>query len=391
MESCRSSSTQVNFLDEHDYEMRVIKWLKFCQAIHSLLCDPYLLQPPLHNITIMLDRASKDSCFNTTGLIVYSIVMVMSVAIILTNGILICVICRNKKLRTIPNLIIVSLAASDFLSGFNFLYSSSVSLALMVTSLNFEYQRLFSLLALRENRTLCLAFDGPGLLFTCMMSSLLSLALIAAERYISIFFEYKYPNLLTKTKVSVAITSIWSLSFVVGILPLLGWNKYDHYCQLTAIMDYDYLVLWSSICIFIACIVLYIYTRIFMVALKHSHQITNQSSTVSGASSSDSSSMETRVTAASTNASGSVRSQPIFTRRPAWKAVKTTALILGCFLVAWTPLLVYLLAYHSEYVNTTAYYLIAWTLTNSLLNPLIYGYRNKDIRKSVINMFCCRS
>lgn len=73
-----------------------------------------------------------------------------------------------------------------------------------------------------------------------------------------------------------AIIVIWLISLIVSILPLVGWNNWNGTCQLTDVMHYDYLVLWSSICFICGFLILFIYLRIFIVARKHSRQIEAQ-------------------------------------------------------------------------------------------------------------------
>jgi hypothetical protein len=50
-----------------------------------------------------------------------------------------------------------------------------------------------------------LLLDGPGLLFACMMSSVLSLGMIAGERYIAVFHSYRYPFWITTQRLVAAI------------------------------------------------------------------------------------------------------------------------------------------------------------------------------------------
>jgi hypothetical protein len=48
-----------------------------------------------------------------------------------------------------------------------------------------------------------------SIMFACMMSSVLSLGMIAGERYIAVFHSYRYPFWITTQRMVAAIIGLW--------------------------------------------------------------------------------------------------------------------------------------------------------------------------------------
>ena len=75
---------------------------------------------------------------------------------------------------------------------------------------------------------------------------------------------------------------------------------------------------------------------------------------------------------------------------PSVRAVKTIAIILGTFYLCYLPLLIYILAFKNSYSNFVINVLASLALINSLLNPLIYGFKNRGIRLALTSLIRCR-
>ncbi|OWF48959.1 probable G-protein coupled receptor No18 [Mizuhopecten yessoensis] len=272
---CSINTTDLEFLpaDTNSSILQVSRWMNFCRAVYVDKCDMYSLTPRPRDIPAMFRNASYDDCFDTRTLIAYCISIILSSAIICTNTTILVVFFRNRSLRTCSNVPIMSLAISDFLTGVAFTYSSIWNLVLLSSGYEFDIQKTLAYIRMRTNYFLCLTLDGTGLLFTCLMSSVLTLGVIAVERHIGIFYPFKYSQWITTRRMVRVIVTVWVVSLIVGILPLCGWNKWTDKCQLTEVMDYSYIVLWTSICFLSGVIMLYIYMRIFILSRRHSRQI----------------------------------------------------------------------------------------------------------------------
>ncbi|XP_048777962.1 octopamine receptor-like [Ostrea edulis] len=519
MSDCTFNSTTVNFLEATSDLEKVTKWLRFCKAAYVDKCDMYSLKPPLFNLSFLYSEATEEDCLDTKQLTAYCISMILSILIILANSVILgaFVYGRNRLLKS-SNIPIISLALSDLLTGITFLYSSTWNLIILDAGYDFDLMKIQQYTSLRANYYLCLTLDGPGFVFACMMSSVLSLSVIATDRYLAIFHSYRYHFWITTPRMVFSIIIIWIISLIVSVVPLLGWNNWSGTCQLTEVMHYDYLVLWSSICFICGFLILFIYLRIFIVARKHSRQIeaqvTSTSSTsenvpaeprmskdlttmksrnttsgslrsskstvdyledsgchdvieMNNMSTQESNTLEPRnkekpsdedqvqeksdqrkgaspetgtsnsqkenehksedvgqsktpenKTTADDASSGTKRQETrkstgatvVFIKdsknpsrtsnkqvdkkrfqKPSMKAVRTTAMILGAFYLCWTPLLVYLLLkVQDQFHNLMVYYLFVVTQLNSLFNPLVYGFRQSDIKATLHRMRTCQ-
>lgn len=369
-----------------------IKWLHFCQTVHVERCDLTQLTPPLSNLSLLLSQASYEDCMSPRELAIYCVSVILSVLILAANSVVLLVIRLHQKLQTITNIAMVSLALSDLLTGLTFMYSAIWNLLTMSAGYQFDFYKIQYYISMRSNYYLVLMFDGPGLLFTCLLSSVLSLVTIATERYVAIFYPYKYPHVLTKQRMFLVVGVVWVISLTVGILPLCGWNNYNGGYMLVDVMSYDYLVLWSTICFLSAFVILCIYIRIFFVARKHTRQIEARVGTISATfstSHSGNSTADSRVDFVTRQIARTINDVNVRPRHSSIKAVKTIAIILGSFYICWIPFLIYLLVVRHQEDNFTIFCLAVVTEFNSLFNPLVYGLRNKEMRTCIVALLTC--
>lgn len=274
MAVCNISSAEVNFLSPNLTNLdTVIRWMKFCQIVYIDHCDINSLEPTLSNIPSLTGEATHADCFNTKQLASYCVSIILSAVILFANILIIAAFMSSRKLWTSSNLPILSLAFSDLLTGLAFVYPTSWGFIILVTGYDFDIFKVLQYVTKRQNYYLCLLLDGPGLLFACMMSSVLSLGMIAGERYIAVFHSYRYPFWITTQRMVAAIIGLWVISIIVAILPLCGWNNWDGSCQLLNMMHSGYLIFWTTICFICGFLILFVYIKIFSLARKHNRQI----------------------------------------------------------------------------------------------------------------------
>lgn len=75
------------------------------------------------------------------------------------------------------------------------------------------------------------------------------------------------------------------------------------------------------------------------------------------------------------------------------KALRTVAVLVGCFLVLWSPFfvvcMVQFLCKSCQLTNVLENYLWLLGLSNSLINPLLYAFWQRDVRLQITAMFPC--
>ncbi|KAF3852939.1 hypothetical protein F7725_006294 [Dissostichus mawsoni] len=83
-------------------------------------------------------------------------------------------------------------------------------------------------------------------------------------------------------------------------------------------------------------------------------------------------------------------------RETVFNLMKTVSMILGCFVMCWTPALVVLLldGLGCERCKVLRYekYCLVLAECNSFVNPIIYSFRDKDMRRTFKEILCflCR-
>ena len=270
----------------------------------------------------------------TSALIVMSVAVsvwngMLLVVALVANGLVCTAILKNKELRLrTSNTLLLLLSVSDFFVGF-------------------AVQPMYLLRRLLElhDRYICWVMVTYRVLWHLSIgTSFLILCFIGCERYIALFFTFKYNQIITIPRLLI-FTGFFVVSWTVFVISrFLGLSTGKYYATAT-----------SFIIIFVAVIII-VYIRIYRLAQRHHSQIhcmSQHSSTIA---------RENKVT-------------------------KTTAYIVGSVLICYSPLLVTLFAVKFFEAQVFHYYVFPITdcmvFCNSSLNPLIYCWRNADLRRCI--------
>ncbi|XP_072037636.1 adenosine receptor A2b-like [Amphiura filiformis] len=300
------------------------------------------------------------------------------------NILVIASVCAYRKLRTPTNIFVTSLSVAD-------LFVSCISIPTDIAlALGFKYE---------PSPWVCLA--GSSLIMAMSAVSVLHLLVIAYDRYLAIIHPFEYKVKMTKWRISGLIIFAWSLAAIFGIAPFCGLNNMDcynaGYCDMLWIQTTGLRV--TAICLATVILILmsYMYFAIYKFAIEAHKQIE--------AAESIQARIQTGFPGISTNASKrawehqpngepSGQLQPV-TVTPQQRIMKrdirtaqTVALIMGCFVITWTPASV--LTILDVFVPITAkvaykaypYQLIFFHMafSNSAMNPIVYAFRNKDFK-----------
>ncbi|XP_010294853.1 PREDICTED: G-protein coupled receptor 12-like, partial [Phaethon lepturus] len=132
-----------------------------------------------------------------------------------------------------------------------------------------------------------------------------------------------------------------------GLLPLLGWNclRDQSACSILRPVTKDNAAVLAVTFLLLFALMMQLYLQICKIAFRHAQQIAVQHQFIATA-------------------------QATSTR----KGLSTLSLILGTFALCWIPFYTYSLALPAT--------------CNSLINPIIYAFRNPDIQKSLW-LACC--
>lgn len=186
-----------------------------------------------------------------------------------------------------------------------------------------------------------------------------------------LYYSHRYNSLVTGQRAKGIIAVCWVLSIIIGLTPMLGWNKSTERpnstcppglmeCLFEDVVVMDYMVYFN----FFACVLmplllmLVIYLRIFMAA-RHQLKLIELKAVHGGKSHS--------------------------TLQKEVQAAKSLAIIVGLFAICWLPL--HIINCFTLFCPQCArpplwiiYVAIILSHGNSVVNPFIYAYRIREFR-----------
>ncbi|KAJ8376402.1 hypothetical protein SKAU_G00069820 [Synaphobranchus kaupii] len=290
----------------------------------------------------------KQDSWNSSNLIIVQCFgSVFCCFILFSNAVVIAAVITNKKFHYPFYYLLANLAASDFLAGLAYVY------------LMFNTGQVSRQLSVR------MYFFRQGLLDASLSASLTNLLVIALERYISVM-NWKVHSNLTKRRVTFLIVLVWAISIFMGAVPSLGWNcicNLDQCSKLAPIYSRSYLIFWSVSNLVLFLVMVSIYLKIYMYVKR-------------------------KTTVLSPHTSGSINR-----KRTPIKLIKTVMTVLGAFVICWTPGLVVLLldGLHCQGCELMGFkrWLLLLAVLNSVMNPIIYSYKDEEMWLTFKNLMCC--
>ena len=340
--------------------------LRSCPDIHALFNFTALKQLPvnesswalpflLQNYSICLRRlesASDESTTVATTVAPYQLpvhvtyFVLVAVLGLSVNLCVIATICRVRRLWTITNAFVLSLAMADF-------FMASVLIPLNIWSKYHPGQgtakdTLFPLLG---------------------AASLLNLAAVTLERFLSISFPLTYDAYLNRFRATVIITSVWLLSIFQALLQFAFKNESRETKTLYEDLRFAFAFGLPFLCILVVNV------KIYLVAKQHARQIN---------------------AANPQNHNTGGGSNRAFIKK--LKTVKVIALLVGTFMMTWLPyfsLSIY--EHHTPYGQTSTAFDVALqvaealTCGTALFNPLLYGLLRKDVREAMVRGLKCQN
>ena len=277
---------------------------------------------------------------NALGLYITSILTcvingVFALCAVIGNSLILTAVVRTSALLTCANLFLGNLVMADLLAG---LLTQPFYIAYKAGELRGQYSctvhQLFSTCA-----------------WLCNGISFLTLTCLNCERYVAIFNPLRYPSLISRRRVFYVSLGIWLLASLVVSGRFFGLSNITFHvvCALIIVLNLGTLG--------------YVAVRIYRVVYRHHRRIAGQQQ---GRTDSQTSSIEQ---ARETKAGQSVL----------W----ITTIHFLCYL----PTLCMIIAYTSLGYGIVTKMLYCWSDTilflNSSLNPVIYCWKNRTIRKAV--------
>uniref|UniRef100_A0A4W6DE50 G protein-coupled receptor 6 n=1 Tax=Lates calcarifer TaxID=8187 RepID=A0A4W6DE50_LATCA len=200
-----------------------------------------------------------------------------------------------------------------------------------------------------------------GFLVASFTASISSLLAITVDRYFSLYNALTYFSEKTLQYVHLMLLGTWGVSLFLGLLPVLGWNCLDEpaSCSIVRPLTRSNVTLLATSFFAIFVLMLTLYFKICKIVCHHAHQIALQQHFFA-------------------------TSHYVATK----KGVSTLAIILGTFGASWLPFAIYCLVGEREYPSVYTYATLLPATYNSMINPIIYAYRNAEIQRSIYMLLC---
>lgn len=257
------------------------------------------------------------------------------------NGLIILAYCRNRRLRTIQNLIFFLLAFTDI--------SVTALIQPMLVAVNFG--------AIFESTNFCLILRICGLLsFVCVNLSLTTIAILSLQSFVTLAYPYRYQNIITKFRLKITLVCFW-----LSILTLT---------LIKVVLNEKKVISYGSLGIILPAISIVVFTWIWTCRLVARHRQAIRTTQ-------NPSTPET------------------VTRKKIFKSTVTSIVVIsslfGCYFFFVGILLCHIVTEGLETHNYYISWMVAATLmySNSLINPCLVFWRNSNFRKTACKI-CSR-
>ena len=311
---------------------------------------------------------NQESSWSVVGRYIVGVLLTVIILVTLSGNFLVVLAVINyRRLRTVTNYLIVSLATADI----------TVSVLVMPYAVLYDVAGTW-----RFGWIFCYFFNSCDVM--CCTASILHLCTISLDRYWAITDPLRYSRCMSKTRTSILIAGAWVCSALISFIPIYsGWFVADGAavyvdspeCALN--VNKIYAVVSAMTSFYIPLLVMvFVYVRIFKIAQAQAREIVKQE-------------IHLNPSQSITDANKSKRS---FHKDS--KAIKTLGTIMGIFIVSWLPFfLMYVILPFCEscYIPRVAISAITWLgYANSFMNPIVYAFLNKDFSNAFKRLLYCK-
>ncbi|XP_064808979.1 5-hydroxytryptamine receptor 7-like [Oncorhynchus masou masou] len=362
--------------------------------------DLRLLRAPQTTIAILPTLSFKEndtSCGeqilshgNVEKVLIGGVLTVLTLFTICGNLLVVISVCFVKKLKQPSNYLIVSLAVADL----------SIAVAVMpfvsITDL-IGGQWIFG-------QVFCNVFIAMDVM--CCTASIMTLCVISIDRYLGITKPLTYPVRQSGRCMAKVVLSVWLLSASITLPPLFGWAQNvndDKVCLIT--QDVGYTIYSTAVAFYIPMsVMLMMYYRIYRAA-----KVSAAKHTIQGFPKAEDERNSVDCVAAAFKLQKEVEECASFSRllkndrknisifKREQKAAATLGIVVGAFSVCWLPFFLmstarpFICGVECSCVPLWVERFLLWLgYANSLINPFIYAFFNRDLRTTYRNILLCR-
>ena len=284
-----------------------------------------------------LESDEESSPFEIS-LITNSVLNALLIPICIASNVLVlAAVWRNPSLRTPSTILLCSLAVSDLFVGFLVL-PVNIAIARVILSGSSSYSRLSQAFLVLTIQLCCVSLE--------------TMTAISVDRYLALRYHMRYPNMMTSRRATCVAATFWCKNFILSLLSIC---RKQNTILLVA-------VVFVALCLFISSIT---YSAIYRIVRHNQHQIHTQQQAVQ-----------------SMNAEQNRKLQ-------AKKRALNTFIYYICMLLCYFPAAVYTLitvTYEEHWNIIISLYFYTIVFMNSAINPSLYIWRNREIRRAVLKI-----
>ncbi|XP_022364231.1 G-protein coupled receptor 161 isoform X3 [Enhydra lutris kenyoni] len=349
-----------------------------CSARRTPRCLTMSLNSSLGHRKELSNRTHEDGGAGGGAIADFATIVIITVFVCLGNLLVVVTLYKKSYLLTLSNKFVFSLTLSNFLL--------SVLVLPFVATSSVRREWVFGVVWCNFSALLYLLISS---------ASMLTLGVIAVDRYYAVLYPMAYPMKITGNRAVMALVYIWLHSLVGCLPPLFGWSsvEFDEFkwmCVAAWHREPGYTAFWQIWCaLFPFLVMLVCYGFIFRVARVKARKVHCGTVVLAGE---DAQRDGRKNSSTSTSSSGSRRTalQGVVYSANQCKALLTILVVLGAFSITWGP---YMLVITSEALwgkNSVSPALETWatwlSFTSAICHPLIYGLWNKTVRKELLGM-----
>ncbi|XP_027898995.1 lysophosphatidic acid receptor 2a [Xiphophorus couchianus] len=299
------------------------------------------------NVTFFYQQVNKTIRGNwtTRDHLVIGLGLPLSLIVVLANLLVMAAIHMNRRFHFPIYYLLGNMAAADLFAG------------LAYTNLIFNTGPWTAKLTKKQ------WYIRGALIDISLTASVANLLAVAVERHQTII-TMQLHSTMTKRRVVLLIISIWAVGIIMGLVPSLFWNCECDLADCSTVAPLysrRFLIFWALLNLLTFFIMLGMYSHIFFHVKRQSRHTSQHAS--------------------------EARQQTVI------NLMKTISMVLGAFVICWTPGLIVLLldGLQGKESNANKYekYCLAIAECNSLVNPIIYSLRDAEMRKTFKWILCC--
>ncbi|KAM6957140.1 lysophosphatidic acid receptor 2a [Aplochiton taeniatus] len=301
-----------------------------------------------HNVTFFYSLAGKQirDNWSTRDIVVMGLGLPICLIVVLANLLVMAAIFINHRFHFPIYYLLGNMAAADLFAG------------LAYANLMLNTGPWTSSLSKHK------WFIRNGLIEISLTASVANLLAVAVERHQTILTMQLHSQ-MTKRRVVLLIVCIWAVGILMGFVPALLWNcecDPQDCSTIAPLYSRRFLIFWAVFNLLTFFIMVAVYARIFIYVRRKSQRMSQHTTEM-------------------------WHSQLIV------NLMKTISMVLGAFVICWTPGLVTLLLDgllgKDSHANSYEKYCLVIAECNSLVNPIIYSLRDGEMRRTFKWILCC--